>query len=148
METGLSTLISWQFLMLSLGINILIFIFRTFMEFCIKNLPNVGLWSKLFLPIAPSITGGFVGFFLKQFPYPDGITSTDARVLFGAVAGFLSGLLYQVLKGMLKSRIQGFIQDDGVQQNQMQSDSTDPTIRARPIPPIENNPQIIPFNNS
>jgi hypothetical protein len=142
METGLSTLLSWQFLLFSLGTNVVIFLIRTIIEYFIKNIVTMGFWDKLLLPIAPSITGGLGGFLIKQYPYPDGISSTDARILFGVVAGFLSGLLYQVIKGMLKSRIQSFVQQDGSapsQQNVMGD-------RARPDPPSA--PQIIPFNSN
>lgn len=142
MDTGLSTLLGWQFLLFSLATNVLIFIIRTIMEYCFKNLPNVGIWDKLFLPIAPSITGGVGGWLIKQYPYPDGISSLDARILFGVVAGFLSGLLYQIIKGMLKSRIQGFVDGGG----QVLPQQNDIDSRARPEPPSA--PQIIPFNQN
>jgi hypothetical protein len=64
------------------------------------------LWKELLLPILPVVMGGLGGFIFKTYPYPDGLTTTGSRFLFGLVAGLLSGLFYRVVKAMFIQRIQ------------------------------------------
>jgi hypothetical protein len=153
-ENGLTALLSWNLWLFSLGIYVIIWLFRTIIEYVITNITKSNLWDKLILPISPPTIGALSAFFIKQYPYPDGIASTDARILFGLVAGFFSGTLYLVLKGMLKSRIQGFTQSNNQYQTQpqpqpqyQQPDYSNMNDRARQDPPISQNPQIIPFSN-
>jgi hypothetical protein len=112
MDTGLEALLSWQFLLFCLSIAAITFVIRKIFEFVVLDNPKMPgnrtsrLWTELLLPIGPVFTGAAVAFFAKQYPYPSGISSASGRILFGLVAGLLSGLIYRVIRGMLKSKIQ------------------------------------------
>ncbi|MBP9743696.1 MAG: hypothetical protein KBD37_10110 [Burkholderiales bacterium] len=112
MDAGLEALLSWQFLLFCLGIAAITFVIRKIVEFAILDNPKMPgnktsrLWNELLLPIGPVFTGAIISFFAKQYPYPNGIVSASGRILFGLVAGLLSGLIYRVIRGTLKSKIQ------------------------------------------
>lgn len=56
----------------------------------------------------PPIFGAVIALFATKYAYPDGLTSVSGRLMFGSVAGTFSGLVYQVIKGMLKDKIQTY----------------------------------------
>jgi uncharacterized membrane protein HdeD (DUF308 family) len=117
MDMIIQALLSWQFVLLCLAIAALVYLVRQIVEYqLIKyNDKDSNLWNNLLLPILPIILGIIVGVFLKD-PYPDVIKTESARIIFGLNAGFLSGLVYRVIKGTLISKVSG-IESDEAQQN-------------------------------
>jgi hypothetical protein len=108
MDNALNALFSWQFLLFSLGIFTVIWIIRTVVEYFIPTAVGSKLWEKLILPVAPPLVGGLVALFAVKYAYPAELTSSLARVFFGAVSGNFSGTVYQIAKGMLKDKLQSF----------------------------------------
>lgn len=108
MDNALTALFSWQFLLFSLGIFTAMWIIRTVVEYFIPKSVGSKLWEKLILPIAPPLMGGIIALFAVKYAYPDELTSVLARVFFGSVAGNFSGTVYQICKGMLKSKLESF----------------------------------------
>jgi len=112
MDAGLEALLSWQFLLFCLGIAAITFVIRKIVEFAILDNPKMPgnrfskVWRELLLPIGPVFTGAIVAVLASKYPYPSEITSISGRFLFGLVAGFLSGLVYRIISGMLKNKIQ------------------------------------------
>ncbi len=110
MDPVLGMLLSWQFIVFGLAIAALLFVIRNFIEFSLKNWFKVGaknkkIWHDLILPILPVLLGGLFGFLFKTYPYPNQLSSSSSRVIFGLVAGLMSGLLYRVIKSLLFSKI-------------------------------------------
>ena len=105
MDSILEMLLSWQFIVFALAIAALIFVIRQSVEYFIVKLKIKKIWNNLFLPILPVIVGGLLGFLLKTYPYPNGVTTIEGRTIFGLVAGLMSGLLYRVIKSLLFSKI-------------------------------------------
>lgn len=132
MDTGLQALLSWQFLLFCLGIAAITFIMRKIFEFIVLDNPKMPgskasrLWTDLLLPVGPVFTGAIIAFFAKHYPYPNGIVSASGRILFGLVAGFLSGLIYRVIKGMLKAKIQAATPASSTPDAPVADDSSDP----------------------
>jgi|ERR1700722_12203895 len=108
MDNALNALLSWQFILFSLGIFAIIWTFRTVVEFAIPKVVGKTWWEKLVLPILPLVLGLVIAKFAVNYAYPDGLSSFAGRELFGLVAGMFSGLIYQVVKGMLKNKIQSY----------------------------------------
>jgi len=108
MDTVLQALFGWQLLFFCLGIAAVTFVIRKIVEFYILDNPKMPgsraskAWKELFLPIGPVIGGALLGLCAVKYPFPDGISSVSGRVMFGLVAGLLSGFVYRVIKGMLK----------------------------------------------
>lgn len=109
MDNGIASLLSWQFILFSLGIFVAVWVVRTVVEYIFSNADGNKLWEKLILPLMPVVTGAVVGYFAKGYAYPDGLSSVSGRLFFGSVAGMFSSLMYQVVKGLLKDKIQGFV---------------------------------------
>lgn len=111
MDNILTSLFSWNFILFTLGLAAITFGLRRFVEVIILNNPKFPgsshskFWTDFFLPIAPVINGAILGWLMSQFPYPAGISSTSARVMFGLVAGLLSGLAYRIVKGLIKDKL-------------------------------------------
>lgn len=107
MDPILEMFFSWQFIVFSLAVAAVIFVIRTVVEYFVqKSKPAVKkLWHDLFLPILPVFVGGFIGHFFKSYPYPNDLTSDGNRIVFGVVAGLLSGLLYRVIKSLIMQKI-------------------------------------------
>lgn len=107
MDPILQMFLSWQFIVFSLAIAAIIFVIRTAVEFFIKNTKSTAkkIWQDLLLPILPVFVGGLSAFLIKSYPYPNDLTANGSRVVFGVVAGLLSGLLYRVIKSLVSQKI-------------------------------------------
>lgn len=105
MDPILQTLLSWQFVIFSMSIAAIMFVLRTLAEYLMTNWKEAAkeskLWTDLLLPILPVVLGAGGAVLIKTFPYPDGLTTTSSRFIFGLVAGLLSTLLYRVFKALL-----------------------------------------------
>lgn len=114
MDNVLQALLSWQFVFFALAIAAMTFVLKKVVEFAIDNqsIPTGSMtkenrfWKELVLPISPVVMGAGAGFLAKMYPFPEGIESASARLAFGMVAGFLSGLVYRIVKGTLASKLQ------------------------------------------
>lgn len=113
MDTMLQALLSWQFLLFCLAIAAITFVVRKIAEYALDN-PKIPtgkmtktsrLWKELILPILPVLMGPFAGFLAKQYPYPEGLQTVSGRLIFGLVAGLLSGLVYRVINSFLTSKL-------------------------------------------
>lgn len=108
MDAVFYAIFSWQFLLFCLGIAGVTFVIRKLVEYFVLDNPKLPgnkssrLWRELLLPIGPVVGGALLGLVAVKYPYPEGIHSVSGRVIFGLVAGLLSGLVYRVISGMLK----------------------------------------------
>jgi|SRR5271165_4845377 len=109
MDNGLALLFSSQFILFALGISVVMWFLRTILEYIFPNIDKIKFWSELCVPLLPPTIGAVISYFATKYAYPDGLNSFSGRVLFGSVAGLFSGLVFQVAKGMLKDKIQGFL---------------------------------------
>lgn len=106
--------LSWQFVFFSLGVMAVIFVLRTTLEYCFSSLKTSNLWNSLILTISPVILGGLMAFLLKAYPYSTGLTSSGDHILFGAIAGLFSGLIFRVVKTTLGQQISGLVSSIGI----------------------------------
>lgn len=110
MDTMLQALLSWQFLLFCLALAAVTFVVRKIAEYVLDN-PSVPasksskLWQALILPIMPVVLGSVGGYFADKYPYPEGLGMSSGRIVFGLVAGLLSGLVYRVINSFLSSKI-------------------------------------------
>lgn len=140
MDPILAVLLSWQFVLFGLAIATVMYVLRIIVEYVAtlvkKSLANSQLWNDLLLPILPVIIGGLASYVLKVFPYPSfpagpgGVIPTGDRLIFGLVAGLLSGLMYRVIKSLLYQKMVGLAQ--GIQGTVQQPGITVP---AEQLPP-------------
>lgn len=105
----LSTLLSLSFIIFSLLISAIMFIFRIIFEYIFKSLVNNKLWEDVVLPILPVLIGFGLAFIAKAYPYGASFTTTSGRLAFGAVAGLLSGLLYRFVKALIQQKISSLL---------------------------------------
>ncbi len=112
MEPILNTLLSWQFIVFGLAVAAALFVFRRFIEFFLntyfkldKESKTYKLWSDLILPILPMILGSGGALLISTFPYPNDLTTTGSRFVFGLVAGLMSGLFYRIIKSLVASKL-------------------------------------------
>ena len=104
MDPILSILLSWQLVIFGLAIYAIVFVVRTLVEY---KLPAKYLkwWQDVFLPIFPIIIGTVGAYFITAFPYPDGLTTTISRVIFGLGVGLLSTTLYRVVFALMSQKL-------------------------------------------
>jgi hypothetical protein len=109
MDPILQAFLNWQMLTFGVAVASVMFVLRKIVEFLIVNYfsqpKETKLWNDLLLPILPVILGSSGSLIFKTFPYPDGLSSTGSRFIFGLVAGLLSTLFYRVIKSMLNQKI-------------------------------------------
>lgn len=114
MDPILQTLFSWQFVVFGLAIAAIVFVLRKIAEYILSaynlNSKESKLWQDLILPILPVVLGAVAGFLFTTYPYPDGLTTSGSRVIFGLVAGLLSTLFYRLIKSLLMQKITSAIQ--------------------------------------
>jgi hypothetical protein len=121
MDTALQTLLSWQFVMLCLGIAAITFVVRKIGYFLINyySLKKLELvWGELIMPILPVVLGGSVAGLISKYPFPEVVSTLSGRVFFGLVAGMLSGLVYRVTKSMIAAQVPKNKKEDPQQNNQ------------------------------
>lgn len=143
MDSILQVLMSWQFVLFSLSVVAVTTVFRTIVEYLLSNVKIIvkesKLWNDLILPILPVVIGPVGAILVNGYPYPDGILTSDARFVFGLVAGLLSGLMYRVIKAILNQKISAVlplstvsspIVDPGIDPNSVPTLSSDPGVDA------------------
>lgn len=134
MDSVFLAIFSWQFLLFCLGIAGVTFVIRKLVEYFILDNPKLPgsraskLWRDLLLPIGPVVGGALLGLVAAKYPYPEGINSVSGRVIFGLVAGLLSGLVYRVMTGMLRKTTEAA-------SNAVNNVSDGNTPPASPLPP-------------
>jgi len=117
MDTVLQALFSWQFVLFCLAVAAVTFIARKIIEFVLDH-PSIPasksskFWTDLFLPIFPVVGGPLGAWLAPGYPYPDGLSTSSGRIIFGLVAGLLSGLVYRIAKSFLVSKITGLSDND------------------------------------
>jgi hypothetical protein len=118
MDTLLQAFLTWQFLFFCLAIGAVVFVIRQIVEYWMENgwplkqwyaaNKEAKLWRGLILPILPILLGQAGALLAKQYPYPEGFTSTSGRIVFGLVAGFTSGLIVRLFRSFLSDKISEF----------------------------------------
>lgn len=100
----------WQFILFSLGVFAITSIIRRLVDFALANWDksrskNKGkFWNDVVLPSLPGLLGALLGGLFKQYPYPPGITSLSARIVFGLAAGLLCGVVYRVVRSFITTK--------------------------------------------
>lgn len=112
MDSILNTLLSWQFIVFGLAVASALFIFRKSVEYALdiylkldKNSKSYKFWSELVLPILPMLLGAGGALSITSFPYPNDLTTSGSRLVFGLVAGLMSGLFYRIIKSLVSSKL-------------------------------------------
>ena len=94
-----------QTIMLCLGIYAATFMVRRIVE---TTWPKIGTklyYSKILLPGTPLVIGMALGFFMKDFGWPEMVgTSAGGRMLFGVICGLLSAGAYNRIREWLKGK--------------------------------------------
>jgi hypothetical protein len=127
MDNALNALFSYQFVLFSLGIFAITWVIRSIVEYVAPKAVNNRFWESLCLPILPVVMGSIMAYMATKYAYPAGLTSLSGRLLFGSVSGMFSSSVYKIAKGMLKDKIQSYL--DGSQttgQNQQVVPFPDP----------------------
>lgn len=106
MDNILQALLGWQIVLFGLGLVAITFIARRFVEFFLDQTwvpasKTSKFWREVILPILPVLLGPGIAYLSTSYPYPEDLKVTSGRVMFGLVAGLLSGLFFRVIKGTL-----------------------------------------------
>jgi hypothetical protein len=96
MEFGLDTLFCWQTVLLGFGVYVCMFVLRVLAEKVFKKVSDNYYWKEIALPLLPVFIGALIGFLAVKFPFPAGISSKSARILYGVFCGFLSSKIYRI----------------------------------------------------
>lgn len=114
MSEMLSIFVTWQFILLCIGISTATFFFRKLIDFFILENPKVPankhsrMWRELILPFTPIIIGIAFGASSlgDEYPYPEALSTWSGKFLFAASAGMLSPIVYRVITSLLRNTIQ------------------------------------------
>jgi len=113
--------VSWQFIVFCLGISGIIYVIRSFVEYTLANnkkfSKNSKIWRNLVLPILPVFIGAISPFIFKTYPYPQELMFNGGKIIFGIVAGLLSGLVYRVFKGVLYQKFNDSLPNETISVN-------------------------------
>lgn len=86
-------------LIMCLGIYLITYLIRTIIETYWENSKDNKFWNHIFLPLGAICNGMIIGYFAKLFPWPMAIgASATGRVMFGGIAGMMSGFVYNRVK--------------------------------------------------
>lgn len=100
-----SGLFTTPFWVLVLIIGLIVAGFRFAVEYLAKKIAPIfpdkyepswqWAWRECVLPVAPLLTGGLIGYFITEYPYPDAFTGALwGRVFVSVIAGLFAAFCY------------------------------------------------------
>lgn len=93
-----------QTILLCLGVWVAVYVIRTVMEALWKGATKSLLWAELFVPLAPILLGGGLGFLMKTFMWPEFVgTSVIGRCVYGSICGIFSSLVYGRIRSFISA---------------------------------------------
>jgi len=96
---------SAQTILFCLGVYVTTFVVRRTLESTFPRVRKSHFWLEVFVPIGPIGNGALLGFFMKEFTWPEMVgTSTGGRVMFGSVCGLFSSFIYNRIRAFLKAK--------------------------------------------
>lgn len=105
MDQLFDVFLSPQTIMLCLGIYAITLILRRAVETTWPQVRENRYYGKLALPSFPLLVGSLLGYFMRDFGWPEMVgTSAGGRILFGLICGLLSAGLYNRIREWLKSK--------------------------------------------
>ena len=112
MDNSIYALVSVEFIFFCLMLVALTTIISKFVNYLTKKgkLPVSDLWNDVLLPVMPIIIGMILALLFKKFPYPQALSMTSGRFIFGTVSGLLSTVVYRLVWSTIKSKISSNLQ--------------------------------------
>lgn len=93
-----------QTILLCVGIWVVTYVMRTVAEALWKGASANLLWNELFIPLAPIANGAGLGLLMKTFIWPEFLgTSVWGRILYGAICGVFSALVYGRVRSFISA---------------------------------------------
>lgn len=98
------TFVNPQTIIVCLAIYLATYVIRKIVEGAWKNATDNRLWREVWLPIGPIVNGALIGLFAKTFVWPEFIgTSAAGRIMYGAICGVFSALIYGRIRSWVQS---------------------------------------------
>ena len=98
-------ILSFPFVLLSLGVSAIVFVFKTIAEEVVEELVISHWFQKVVLPVLPVLIGALLGLLCKAYTYPEGVSGYSGRCIFGIVAGLASSSIYTIVKQTLRGLV-------------------------------------------
>lgn len=121
MDEILLLIFSVPTLIFCLSVWVLIWVLRKGVESIWKGAKGNKIWNEFLLPIIPILMGVGLMLLIPNYPVPENMNFTGARVLLGMAYGLLSAQTYKILKKFLKKNT------DEETEKQAQEKKDDPT---------------------
>jgi hypothetical protein len=116
MDPILQVFLSWQFIIFAVAIMAVVHVIRMFAEYGLSNwkplMKESKLWNDLIMPILPIVVGVLGALVIKSYPYPNNLTATGSRFIFGLGAGMLASTLFRFVMASINQKIHTIIQQD------------------------------------
>ena len=129
--------LTWQFILFSLGIMAVLLVIRRVVEYIFSKVKDSKFWNELVLTTAPIVIGGIMGFLFKAYPFATGFVTPGDHIIYGIVAGMLSGIIYKIVKGLLGNKIQSVVSN--VASNMGLGGVVTPTVVTANPPQLQSN---------
>ncbi len=93
----------WPSVLLCLGIYVITFVIRTFVETLRPNVSRRVWWRDLLLPFTPILAGVTISLLADKYPWPTLVANSfSAKLIYGSVCGICSGWVYARFRTYLK----------------------------------------------
>lgn len=79
--------------------------FRRLVSMVWRNSESTWWWSEFVMHFLPLLLGAVVAAWVSGIPYPKGVDTMASRVIFGTVAGGVSGFVYFLVKKIVNKRL-------------------------------------------
>lgn len=94
-----------QTVLICLAIYLMTYVIRKIVEGFWVGAKANRLWREVWLPIGPIVNGGLIGLMAKTFVWPEIVgTSLSGRIMYGAICGVFSALLYSRVRSFISSK--------------------------------------------
>lgn len=98
------TIFSPQTIYICLAIYVVTFAIRKVVEAAWLGAKKNRLWNEAFVPVGPIANGALLGLAAKTFVWPEFAAAVEARMMYGAVCGMFSALVYNRIRAWVKSK--------------------------------------------
>lgn len=115
LDKGFEIFANWQTIVFAMGIYLVTYVLRHFVESFWKNWKTNRIYTELWLHVSPIVIGALIAQFARKFPWPMPIAdSVSARMMYGGILGMFCGVVYGRVRAWVSAGTGGAVNLPGM----------------------------------
>lgn len=139
----MEALLSWQTVMFSVAVWIIVFLIRRVAELARPTLKFRPWWRNGVLVVLPPVLGVLLVLVMPTYSWPELLQSRADKILTGLCCGFFCGWTYKLVKGLLRGKLDA-VRKSVVPDTPTVTAPVIPEPTPTPIEPVNDNDSLRP----